>query len=249
MNPKILVYIPCKDRKRIAELCIPTAEYGLESEDKLSIWNDGSTEYDDHWLKQWADEVRHPRLPTGESIFISVGIERQRREHFMDFFEREEGFTHMYLTDCDAIHDPQWRSYALALQNKYCGVPVCLYDTKAHSSLIGNTLEDKPDSDVIWRRVAPGISYLLTAAHVAKIVETIQHLPDPLNWDWTVPAILGNWFAISRTSYVDHIGWRGLHHSESYGICGGDRAENPTPYLVAKRKEIISELEEFHAKY
>jgi hypothetical protein len=242
MNHKILVYIPCYNRKRIAELCIPTVEAGLESQDRLSIWNDGSTEYDDHWLKQWADEVRHPRSPNDEKILISVGIEKQRRAHFVNFIHRDEDYTHMYLTDSDAIHDPNWRSKALELQDKYCGVPVCLYDTTAHSNLIGNTLEDDPSSDVIWRRVAPGISYLLTRDHVMKIVESIRDIPDPLHWDWLIPAILGNWFAISRTCYVDHLGYHGLHHPESAGLDGGDIAKTPTQWLVDKRVEFVHKL-------
>jgi len=242
MNTKIIVYIPCLNRKRIVEQCLPTVESGLEPQDLLSIWNDGSTEYDDYWLRQFGDEVRHPRNPDGEQILISVGIEKQRRAHFMDFMCKKNDHTHMYLTDSDAIHDPNWRAKALEIQDKYFGVPICLYDTKAHSSLIGNTLEDDPSKDVIWRRVAPGISYFLTRSHVEKIVQTITHLPDPLNWDWVVPNILGNWFAISRTSYVDHVGVQGIHHPESEGLNGGDRATNPTDWLVAKRAEITQKL-------
>jgi hypothetical protein len=48
--------------------------------------------------------------------------------------------------------------------------------------------------------------------------------------------------AISKTSYVDHIGIGGLHHPPGVGIEGGDVALNPTPWLVEKRAEVIRSL-------
>lgn len=239
-----MIYIPCHNRRRIAEQCIPTVRAGMAEGDLLSLWNDGSTEYDDEWLREncRADEVRHPLTESANLITETIGIERQRREHFLNFIYRQENYTHAYLTDADALHDPGWRSKALELQDDCGGAPVCLYNTKVHADMIGNTIEDHPDSNVIWRRVAPGISYLLTYGHMWSIFGAIKNMPDPLHWDWTVPTILGHRMAISAVSYVDHIGHGGLHHPASEGFDGGDRALNPTPWLVKKRAEVVAKL-------
>ncbi len=233
MSPRLLICIPCHNRRRIAELCVPTVTEGMRGGDVLNLYNDGSTEYGQDFLFGLGANNVAVMEP-------SIGIERQRRIHFGDFDPSR--FTHLYLTDSDALHDPQWRECALNLQSDWGGYPVCLYDTTAHSRLAGNTIKDDPFDEVIFRRVAPGISYLLTADHVATVMKAIKEMPDPLHWDWTVPAILGNKMAISRVSYVDHLGVGGLHHPWGVGYDGGDRATNPTAFLVQKRAEVVAKL-------
>lgn len=231
MNARIYIPIPVHNRRRIVEQCIPTI-YGTKlSCDTLEIWNDASTEFDNQFLSRFADTI--------EMTQIQRGIEAQRRAHFIKFWNMRHTFSHIYMTDSDAPHDPNWRSQALGLQRTHNGLPVCLYDTKAHSKLQGNTVEDDPTKDYIVRRVMPGISYLLTVAHVERIMAHIQHLQD---WDWFVPSILGHRCIISRTSHCDHIGLGGLHHPSEAGLDDGDRAENPTAWLKAKRAEIVEEL-------
>ncbi len=238
MNERILICIPCHNRKRIAELCVKTVSDSImRGTDTLELYDDGSTEHSEA-LMNLSDIAYLRPMP--------IGIEMQRKQHFASFVNANNDggrFTHLYLTDSDAIHDPSWRRIALELQAEHGGVPVCLYNTEAHSRLIGNTIEDNASSDVIWRRVAPGISYFLTAEHVAKVVAALPGLPDHWSWDWTVPAILGSRFAISRTSYVDHIGYQGYHHPENEGYDGGDRATNPTRFLIEKRAEIVAKLQ------
>lgn len=237
---RLLVMIPCKDRRRIVEQCIPTVREGMTCDDRLSLYNDGSSEYDRTLLFDLgAHEVIE--FNNGEGI----GIERQRRNHFNDFhwaMTLDCSFTHLYLTDSDALHDPNWRTEAMRLQRLADGAPVCLYNTQAHSRLIGNTIEDDPASPIIWRCVAPGISYLLTTDHVRRVVAAIPHLPDPLHWDWSVPAILGHRMAVARISHCDHLGWGGIHHPVEEGIDFGDRATNPTDWLIEKRKQVVAEL-------
>lgn len=242
MSAKILVHIPCFNRRRILERCVPTVRAGLEKEDVMWLWNDGSNEYDDWWLRQFADDVFHPSTESGQKITHTIGVERQRREHFLNFIYRQEDFTHLYLTDSDALHDPGWRAKALDLQEKAGGAPVCLYDTEAHEQLVGNTIERDEAKGIIWRRVAPGISYFLTHDQAYKIFEYLCHYRGDWNWDWAVPSILGNRFAISMKSYVDHIGLDGLHHPKGEGLGGGDRALNPTDWLIDKRREVVKIL-------
>lgn len=238
MEPKLLIVIPTHNRREIAEECIPTVEAGIRwNHDLLVVYDDGSTD----------DQVPRLTFTNWELKLVrpSVGIEAQRRMHFYDFWDRNQrgaGFTHLYLTDADALHDPNWRSELLRIQEKYGDFPVCGYNTQAHVRLVNNTIEDKPESEVIWRRVAPGISYLLTAEHVAKVVRALPALPAYWHWDWTVPSVLGNRFAVTRKCYVDHVGRHGLHHPESEGWDGGDRALNPTEWLVAKRAAVVGKL-------
>ncbi len=234
MIVKILVCIPCHNRWRIAEKCIPTVREGMREQDTLNLYNDGSDEFQTAFLHELGANNVHVSQP-------GIGIERQRKMHFMDF--DPDKFTHLYLTDADALHDPNWRDKALKLQESTNQSPVCLYDTTAHSRLPGNTIQDIPEnSEYILRRVAPGISYLLTADHVAVIKKAVPHLPEHWHWDWTTPNLLGNMMVISRQSHVDHIGWKGMHHPKDAGLDEGDRALNPTPWLVQKRAEVVAKL-------
>lgn len=231
MNARIYIAIPTYNRMRLAELCIPTVRAGMEPEDGLVVYDDGSRD------KPWDS----PAIKEAATSFVdcdSMGIDAQRRKHILDFWNNRDlhGCTHLYLADSDAPHDPGWREAALSLQEEY-KAPVCLYRTLTHASYENNVFCDNPMERVIWQRFAPGVSYFLSLKMVAKAVSFI---PPAWSWDWHLPGLLGYRMAISRVSYVDHIGLHGLHDPES-GI-GPERALNPTQWLVAKRAEIIHEL-------
>ncbi len=234
MSAKILICIPVRNRMAIARECVPTVKAGSLGCDHIAIFDDGSDE-----------EV--PIEVIGDRLHVSknIGIEMQRRAHFFHFQDLNQkgaGFTHLYLTDADALHDPNWRIKALMLMDGSNGAPVCLYNTKAHERLTGNFVSHDHKTGIIYRKVAPGISYLLNFLHVKKVINALPHLPLQWSWDWTVPALLGHRMAISEVSYVDHLGFGGIHHPVEEGIDGGDRATNPTPWLVAKRAEVVEKL-------
>lgn len=237
---RIFIAIPVYNRLRIAEECIPTVISGTDQDrDTVMLFNDGSTEFNGAALLRG-----FPNDLVVQTVG-SIGIERQRRRHFLHFAERMDrmDWTHLYLTDADALHDPNWRTELLRIQQAHGNAPVCGYNTEAHARLPGNTIDHALGGEVIWRRVAPGISYLLTREHVDVVVKALPHLPEHWHWDWTVPSLLGHRMAITRTSYVDHIGLGGRHHPEGAGLDGGDRALNPTPWLVKKRAEVVAKLE------
>lgn len=239
MTPRLYIAIPLHHRLAIAAQCIPTVRAGMiHGHDTLAVYDDGSTMSDcsDSGFILGAADVVYPSAP--------IGIERQRRRHFLDFAERMDRmeWTHLYLTDSDALHSPEWRSELLRLHQSSGYCPICGYDTEAHVRLPGNTIADYPSSELIFRRVAPGISYLLTREHVDKVVRALPSLPEYWSWDWTVPALLGNRFAVTRRSVVDHLGEGGLHHPPGAGFDGGDRALNPTDWLVQKRAEVVAAL-------
>lgn len=232
MSQRIYIAVPCHNRRLIVRRCLPTVRAAMQPGDLMVAYDDGSKEYGPTFLEQWADlAVREPH---------PIGVERQRANHFRAFWSSD--FDLLYLTDSDALHDFDWRNQAVRIQGKYSGAPLCLYNTDAHVRLVGNTIEDDLASEVIWRRVAPGISYLLTREHVGKIIRALPMMPEHWNWDWAVPGLLGNRMAVSRISYVDHLGLGGMHHPPAEGLDGGDRALHPTPDLVEKRKRAIRAL-------
>jgi hypothetical protein len=232
MNAEILVIVACHNRKEVTRHCLENLSAVIDHRDHLVLFNDGSTEYDGKWLRCFSELVMNVPEP--------LGIHNQRIMHFQfaaQMIKRHPRITHVYLTDADVIHDPQWREQALSLQAKY-DAPVCLYDTTAHSVIEGNTWGE--DEDIIWRKYAPGVSYLLTVEHVDVIVGRCNMLGQA--WDWVVGDLLGNRFAISRIGYCDHIGIGGDRHPTDAGADGGDRVKLPTKFLIAKRAEIVSQL-------
>lgn len=244
MNAKLYIAVPVHNRKEIVRECLPTLVHGVEREDSVVIHNDGSKDIDRAFLSLWTDTPQDALIMHNEPI----GIERQRRLHFELFWRAVlggKGYTHLYLTDSDALHDPNWRSELLRLQAKYDDDPICGYNTDAHVRLAGNTQEDDPKEEVIVRRVAPGVSYLLTIEHVRKVMRYLSALPPDTptwHWDWTVPAILGHRFLVTRRSVVDHIGMFGMHHPQYDGYDGGDRCLGPTEWLVKKRTQVVAKL-------
>jgi len=228
---RLFIAIACHNRRRIAEQCLPTVVAGMDPNDYLALFNDGSTEYDTPWLQAL--------IPSAIVITSRVpnGIQAQRRTH-LDLFLKSDA-THLYLTDHDMIHDPEWRTAALGLAAEYDG-PVCLYNTDAHAKLAGNTFKDDPDEKVIRRHYAPGCSYLLRRKDVERIREFIPQLA---HFDWQIPALLRYSFLTSRTSWCDHIGFGGERHPKDAGYDEGDRALNPTPWLQRKRAEVVAALQ------
>lgn len=228
-DAKICIAVPTYGRLRLASLCVPTIRAGMKhGEDVLVIYDDGSREPLPTELVSAADGIVQCE---------SAGIDAQRRKHILEFFGNREihGCTHLALVDSDIICDPSWREVSLALQAKYHGAPVCLYRTETHAAYQNNIFRDDPREDVIWQRFAPGVFYLLTMEHCGKLA---NNMPDKIAWDWWVPGALGYRMAISRTSYCDHIGVGG-QHDPADGSIGTERALSPTPWLAAKREEII----------
>ena len=232
---RLYIAVPLYNRRKVVELCVPTIRAGCAPDDAVILYDDGSTEYDSGF---W--ETMNPHA-TGVVWCDSMGIDAQRRKHILEFWGNREihGCTHLALIDSDIICDPSWREVALSLQSEHGGAPICLYRTQVHADYEGNIFKNDPRENVLWQRFAPGVFYLLTLAHCEKLA---NHMPERMSWDWWAPGVLGYKMAISRVSYVDHVGWRGMHHKVSDGIEGGDRATNPTEWLVKKRAEIVHAL-------
>lgn len=231
MQDRLYIAIPTYNRRRIAELCIPTVRAGMADGDCLIVYDDGSQE------KPW-DSDAILKAATGFVASDSIGIDAQRRKHILEFWDNREihGCNFLYLMDSDSPHDPDWRKAAMALHINY-GAPVCLYRTQTHADYHKNIFKDDPNQSVIWQRFSPGVSLLLSLEQVARIANMI---PERWSWDWHIAGLFGYKMAVSRVSYCCHIDGGGLHSPES-GI-GPEMATHPTDWLVKKREEILNEL-------
>lgn len=224
---RIMICVPCKDRRAVVEQCLPTLVGSKYSQDTLRCYNDGSTEYDADWLTSLgADWAMN---------FSGLGIEAQRRMHLRDFWERRDDFTHLVFADSDSLWDISWREKMLELQEECGGRLTCGYNSPTHAGYAGNTYRET--EDFVFRRFAPGVSYLLTHAHVEKIMPYVEHLT---SFDWQIPGILGYKCAITKPSYTDHLGVGGEH--DGVASVSAERAIAPTAWLKQKRQEILSNL-------
>lgn len=229
---RIYIAIPIAGRTQIARECIPTVLDSVGPEDKVVVYVDSRDDDTIRLANEFSD--RAEILVNGP-----LGIEAQRRVHILDYCALSSRFSHLYMTDADAPHDPSWRSELLRIQASVGGAPLCGYNTAAHANMAGNTISE--EAEVIWRKFAPGISYLLTREHMERVVKSGQRLT---NFDWQIPAILGYRFAVTRTSYVEHVGHMGMHHPPDAGYEGGDRALNPTPAVAKLRAEIVQKVKD-----
>jgi hypothetical protein len=229
MTSRLFICVPCKDRRAVVEQCLPTLLASRYSGDAVRCYNDGSTEYDSDWLESlgadWAMK------------FSGIGVDAQRRMHILDFMEHADEFTHLYLTDSDTLHDPHWRERLLDIHAR-TGLLTCGYNSPTHEAYSGNTY--KREDDVVFRRFAPGVSYLLSREQVKHIA---SGLPEAWQFDWAIPAMLGYKCAVSDTSCVGHVGHAGMHDQhQKPGYVSAERELNPTQWLVEKRKEVLWKL-------
>jgi hypothetical protein len=144
------------------------------------------------------------------------------------------------------MHDPSFMDVLQSLVSvvKKTGrpMPICLYNSVFHdqpNNCVGGT------DRLLLRKTAPGISHLYDRAMIARIVQGLATLAaDPdYGWDYIGPAFLGVPFVTTKTSYVEHFGAvPGSMHTTA-GDWDRDRALNPTPYLAARRQQVIDFLE------
>lgn len=232
---KIYIAIPVHNRGHVAAQCVPTVGAAMRNGDILHLYNDCSTEFSTDFVRAlWRGTVVHE--------CDHEGTEGQRRIHLADFLASD--CERLYFTDPDALHDPDALSTLERLQDMW-ERPICGFNTSAHADVPGNTISQH--GEIILRHYAPGISYLLTRAMVEKVDRACRALGTQLTaHDWQIPAFLGYRFAVTKTSVVDHVGHGGIRHPVDAGFDGGDRALNPTPYLVAKRAEVVAKLKALH---
>jgi tetratricopeptide (TPR) repeat protein len=245
---KILVAIATYNRPIITDLCLRNLQQVRDSITKIIIYDDSSDAYNQKYLSDFADEV--VRFESRQ------GIERSRARTFRDFLRKYKDYELLYLTDNDAIHDPDFaktlREIFLA-QEKSCTPikPVGLFNSKFHQERIKGEA-----GSFYFYETCPGISMCFTRPMVQKIVDYLEDDPSAefrYGWDMDWPKALNLPFMVPKTSYVEHFArdrfQSGMHSSNS-GVdlksalddFERDRAINPSPYLRDTRLKVIKEI-------
>lgn len=236
-NKKILIIVPTFNRKNITELSLESTYKYKRPQDKLEVWDDHSTEYDLDWLQDKCDEVIKRD--------IKMGVQWLRAKNFRHFIETDYDF--LYITDSDAIHDPNYCDRLLELYGKYMlpdkrKMPVSLYNT-IHHQQPGNTVKEM--GNILFRKTAPGISQFYDKAMVRKMVAGMDKNPKLeglYGFDYHLPALLKVPFVQSKNSYLEHFATTGSMHGLNTGTekdFDRDRADQPTEYLQDIRPKII----------
>ncbi len=214
-NQSILISVPVFNRKKITQLCLYQLQRYKTSRCFLQVYNDHSTEFDNQFLLEYADEVI--QLPH------KMGINNLRLYQLRKFIQSD--FDFIYLTDNDVIHDPNFIKVLIFLyelgEKK---LPVCIYNTIHHMQ--PNVIFFQ-NNFVIIKRTAPGVSMFFDKNMVEKIfriLDKVGNHQDDLNWDYKVIAYLDKPVITSATSYLEHFGVGGIHNTDFEK----DRALNPT---------------------
>jgi tetratricopeptide (TPR) repeat protein len=226
---KILIVVSAFNRKKVTALSLGQTKRYKTASCSLHVYNDHSTEYDNSFLTDYADEVI--QLPD------KMGIDKLRWYQFRKFLKTDYDF--LYLTDSDVIHDPH---YVFMLE--------MLYEKgkrKLPVSLFNSIFTFQPrmilyhKDGVLLKTTAPGTSMFYDRQMVEKILsasEQIGNIFDYLPWDNRAVVFLGLPWVTSKLSYLEHFGAYGMHNDNFER----DRAINPTEYLQKKREIVIDYL-------
>lgn len=230
---KIRVDVTCYNRKKITELCLLNLKK-YNPNIHLRIYDDNSEDYNHEWLCPKGDSIRSYDMSTLEYGWQHIHLIRSKA--FYEFLN--EDFDFLYLTDNDALHDPNWLTEATSLYNHF-KLPVCLYIS---SYMYNHSPYYKAQVDLknsIIRGVTGGISMFLSRSHVNDIVQRLNGNMIKDQWDCQVWNMLGNKFMIPKNSMVEHFGKDGLHHKDF----NSEYAINPSIYLKNIKKHVIDYLD------
>ena len=232
---KLLIEVQCYNRKPITEIVLKQIVDNKQFAD-LRIVNDFSTEYDNEWLSQFSDNV----ISYEKKLTINV----LKYRTFKNFLSTD--YTHLYMCDNDAFHDPNFISELKFLSQ--FNLPVTLYRSSfIHSFGTGvhKYLEIFPTYS-LKKGLFGGISVLLNREHVENIVKNLPPEDKWVEfcrvnaWDSQIQRMISpdmN-YIISNESFVQHFGSGGQNHKNN----DDDLALNPTEYLKSINKEILDKL-------
>ncbi len=217
---KVMILTQTFDRPTIARLSLEQLAGVMPRDAELHVWDDHSSEPPD---LTGIPHIAH-RFP------IKLGIAGLRVQQLQ--FAWSAGADAVYLTDSDALHDPEW--FAAAVGGLLLAPVSCLYNSRFHTNA---TIEEL--AGYALRTSAPGISMMFRRDALALAMPRLSFCPR--SWDYWLPGEMGDRIATTLQSFVEHIGAGGIH-SES-GDFEHDRAINPTPYLEEKRRQVITQLQ------
>lgn len=214
---QVLICVTTFDRKEVTEICLKNLS-ATKNEATLWIFDDHSKDYDLDFLKTLCPSARIFRFSN------KLGVERLRMEIQKE--ASKTNYRYIYHTDNDAYHDSVWLNRLYEISQKHKGL-IGLYNTFHH---FHQTIEDK--DDFILRKSCPGISFFFEQSLLKEMPPHLYNSWDFVVGDLLLPA------AISKVSYVEHIGLNGIHNKE----IDRDRAFNPTEWLKEERVLILKTL-------
>jgi len=228
---KILIVVPAFNRKKITALALDQMKRYKPAYCHLQVYNDHSSEYDNAFLVEHADEVI--QLPD------KMGIDSLRWYQFRQFLKTD--FDFLYMTDNDVIHDPGYVGMLEELYAKGKGqLPVSLF---SNIFMLQPRLILLHENGVYVKTSAPGASMFFDRKMVETIITVsgnIGNIIDYLAWDNKAVACLRLPWITPEQSYLEHFGAGGLH-SDNYER---ERAINLTEYLQERREPILQYLDE-----
>lgn len=226
---KILIVVSAFNRKKITGLSLAQTKRYKTANCCLSVYDDHSTDYDNAFLSEYADEVI--QLPE------KMGIDRLRWVQFKNFLETD--FDYLYLTDNDVIHDPDFIATLNYLYEKgRRRFPVSLFN---NIFMLQPRLILYCRNGLFIKTSAPGASMFFDRNMVESIMsvsDKIGNQLDYLPWDNRAVACLRLPWITPEMSYLEHFGAGGLN-SDNYER---ERAVNPTDYLRQRRAGILKYL-------
>ena len=246
---KIFIALSTLNRKKITTLCLENLSE-IVSNDKnsdLFIYDDGSTTYDENFLRNFSQNVLRFR--------ITGGIERSRARSMRDFEYIYNEFDLFYMTDNDTIHDPEflnilrsiYESSSEKIENK---LPIGLFNSVFHNDPQNIIHENEVIS---IRKTCPGVSQCYDRPMVSKIIKFLNKNPvyeTLYGFDYHWPASLNIPFLQTKTSYLEHFARekteKGIHSpfnsDDPVKDLERDRALNPTKYLKKIREKTIKKI-------
>lgn len=211
---QVVIVMTTHNRKQTTEICLKNLNNTKQTA-TLWVYDDHSTQMSVEELSIWAPGAQVRKLPT------KLGIDKLRLEIHKEALK--SGFKYIYHTDNDAYHDPQWLNRIYEIHQKHDGL-IGLYNTILH---LHNNIKD--EGDIMIRKACPGISFFYEIAKLPDVPDRIYNSWDYVLGDKLAPA------AISKVSYVEHLGAGGIHNPDF----NRDRAHNPTPWLKEQRELLI----------
>jgi len=212
----INIYITTLNRKDITEFTLNNINQ-YKKDSKLFLYDDNSTDYDLSFLKQFTTNVISYKEKTG--------IAKIRKHQIKHFIDSNSDFC--YLTDNDTIHDEFFIDKLLEIYEQFNGIS-SIFNTDFHKT------ESEYNENLLVKKVITGNSIFFNRKYALNVYNSITNDRLPCdNWDWQISHAFDN-FVISKTSYCEHLGWRGIHSSYD-NPC---RAINPTEFLINEYKRF-----------
>jgi len=129
----IELFITTFNRKGITQRCLELLEeFNVAKYADIHIHDDGSTEYNLEWLKQFS----HSKITSSKK----VGIDEIMLNKIVQF-KRQSKYDFFYSYDNDILHDPTFFKKLEELYDRY-RLPVTLYNSKYNKKRIRGEKED-----------------------------------------------------------------------------------------------------------